>query len=222
MFYSNRRDAGRRLAREESLRRLSGPETIALGLTRGGVEVAAELAHQLGIALDAIIVKKIGSPGNPEYAIGAIAESGEPVVNAGEVRAFGIEEADLAEVVAEKRRQIARQRNLYRGGRPLPALGGRTVLLVDDGIATGLTMRAAVAAVRQAGARHVVVVVPVGPDSTLARFEREGVEVVCPERPLDFWAVGTYYADFSPVEDDDVVRLLREAGVGGSGAARAA
>jgi putative phosphoribosyl transferase len=194
-----------------ALQRLAGPDTIALGLTRGGVAVAAALARRLGVPLDAIIVKKIGAPGNPEYAIGAIAETGEPVINSAEARALGVDEAHLTATVAEKRREMNRQRDLYRGGRPLANLKERTVLLVDDGIATGLTMRAAIAATRAAGARHVVVAVPVGSPAALDRLKTEGTEVVCPEQPTDFWAVGAYYEDFLPVGDEEVTRLLREA-----------
>ena len=221
MPYANRGEAGERLANDGEMRRLIDADTIALGLTRGGVAVAAALARAAGLPLDVIIVRKIGAPGSPEYAIGAIAEDGEPVLNAAEVRALGVTPAELAEVVESKRREIARQRGLYRGGRPLADVRGKTVLLVDDGIATGLTMRAAISRVRSGDARRIVVAVPVGPSATIERLESEGVTVVCPDRPATFWAVGMHYADFSPVEDDEVVDLLRGAG-GAENASRAA
>jgi putative phosphoribosyl transferase len=206
MTYRDRADAGRHLARY--LKSYAGPRAIALGLTRGGVAVAAEVARALGIPFDAIIVKKLGAPLNPEYAIGAVAESAEPVVNSREVAALGISPSALQMMVDRQRAAIDHLRTLYRGGAELPDLHDRTVLLVDDGIATGYTMRAAVAAARGAGASDVIVAVPVGPAESVESLRAEGVTVVCPQQPEPFLAVGLHYEDFSPVEDADVRRIL--------------
>jgi predicted phosphoribosyltransferase len=206
MTYLDRTDAGQKLALH--LKSYAGPRTIALGLTRGGVAVAAEVARALGTPFDAIIVKKLGAPLNPEYAIGAVAESAEPVVNVREIVAMGIPDRALAQMVERQRAAIDHLRQIYRGGAGLPDLRDRTVLLVDDGIATGYTMRAAIAAAQAAGASDVIVAVPVGPADTIESLNAEGIKVVCPSQPEPFLAVGLHYQNFTPVEDADVQRIL--------------
>jgi len=209
MLFEDRRDAGSQLA--SALCEYAGPNTVVLGLTRGGVVVAAEVARALGAPLEAIITRKIGAPGNPEYAIGAIAEAGEPVLNEAEIHLLGISESYLRRAISEQEREIAQLQAIYRGGQPLTGLGGKTVVLVDDGIATGYTMRAAVEAIRRLGAASVVVAVPVGPRETIQAFRHVVDAVVCLASPEPFFAVGAFYADFSQVTDEMVERCLAEA-----------
>jgi len=209
MLFEDRRDAGSQLA--SALCEYAGPSTVVLGLTRGGVVVAAEVARALGVPLEAIITRKIGAPGNPEYAIGAIAEGGEPVLNEAEIHLLGISEAYLHHAISEQKREIAQLQAVYRGGHPLTGLSGKTVVLVDDGIATGYTMRAAVEAVRRLGAARIVVAVPVGPRETIQAFRRVVDAVVCLASPEPFFAVGAFYEDFSQVTDEMVKRCLAEA-----------
>ncbi len=209
MQFEDRRDAGSRLA--EALGRYAGPDTVVLGLTRGGVIVAAEVARRLGAPLEAIIARKIGAPGDPEYALGAIAEGGEPLLNWPEVHLLGIREDYLRQAIAEQRARIAELQATYRDGRPLSRLDGKTAVLVDDGIATGHSMRAAVDAVRRLGAARVVVAAPVAPADIAARFRGAADEVVCLVSPTFFYAVGAFYSDFSQVTDDEVRQCLAEA-----------
>ncbi|MGY1734099.1 phosphoribosyltransferase [Geodermatophilus sp. SYSU D01045] len=220
--YRDRRDAGRRLAARltDPARPPAvplGPDALVLGLPRGGVLVAAEVAAALGAELDVVAVRKLGLPERPELAMGALAAVGETVESVrsesvlarnpvGPAAADEVRRAELAEL---RRRQQA-----YRGDRPPPALAGRTAVLVDDGLATGSTMRAALAAVRAAGPAAVVVAVPVGAPDVCADLSVLADEVVCPVTPVPFGAVGRYYEDFGETSDDEV----RSALAGGPGA----
>jgi putative phosphoribosyl transferase len=211
MLFRDRVDAGRRLA--EKLRQESLPPDAAIyGLPRGGVVLAAEVARALNLPLDLAIVRKIGHPSQPEYAICALAEGGSLVCNERERAA--VDEAWFQATVERARGEIERQRKLYLGDRARVSPQDRTVVLVDDGIATGLSMRAAVEEAKTRGARRIVVAAPVMPSETADAFRRTADSVVAVETPDMFLgAVGAYYADFSPVDDEDVIRALnRDAG----------
>jgi putative phosphoribosyl transferase len=202
--FADRNEAGCRLARE--LPALERP--IVLALPRGGVPVAAAVALAIGAPLDVFVVRKLGVPAQPELAMGAVASGGARVVNENVLRDAGVSATVLEEVTMRERALVESRERLYRGDRSMPELGGRDVVLVDDGLATGATMRAAVAAIQAHGPARVVVAVPVAPAETVAVFEREGVEVVCPLVPREFASVGSWYRDFGQVSDEEVVRLL--------------
>lgn len=202
--FADREEAGRRLAAE--LPALERP--VVLGLPRGGVPVAAAVARALGAPLDVIVVRKLGVPVQPELAMGAVASGGVRVVNDDVLREAGVTPAVLEKVAARELALVESRARLYRGDRPVTELGGRDVVLVDDGLATGATMRAAVAAVGAHGPSRVVVAVPVAPAETVAAFVRAGVEIVCLHVPQTFLAVGSWYRDFAQVTDEEVIRLL--------------
>ncbi len=206
MRYHDRRHAGQLLA--EALTQYAGPDTIVLGLPRGGVIVAREVAKRLGAPLDVLIVRKLGAPGNPEYAMGAMAEVGEPRVDRSVLRQLGGDEAFLEREIAEARQEIARRQALYREGQPLPSLEGKQALLVDDGIATGYTMLVAAIAVRQAGASWVVAAAPVGSPEAERALRLHTDEIVLLQTPSPFYAVGLYYDEFSQITDEEVRAAL--------------
>ena len=203
--YFDRAAAGEALADE--LGQVAG-SVLVLGLARGGVPVAAPVADALGAELDVLIVRKLGYPGQPELAMGAIATGGVVVVNEGVVAELSVPLNLVAEVTAAERAELDRRERAYRGDRPPLPLAGRTVLLVDDGLATGASMRAAVRAVRAAGPTRVVVAVPVAAAETCRSLEAEADEVVCPLAPEGFRSVGGWYEDFSTTSDDEVRRCL--------------
>lgn len=208
-LFRNRIDAGQRLA--ESLKGYQGSDAVVLGIPRGGVPVAAEVARSLGLPLDVAVARKLGAPGQPELAIGACTANGGLYLNDDLIHDLGVGEAYLDREV-ERKRAEARDRELrFRGGRPSPALTGRIVILVDDGLATGATIRAAVQSVRRAGPSKLVAAVPVGAPESCASLRGEVDELVCLWEPDGFMAVGQFYRDFSPTEDDEVERILREA-----------
>ena len=206
----NRKAAGLALAEalQEYKRR---DDVIVLGLPRGGVPVAAEVANALGAELDLMLVRKLGTPGQRELAMGAIASGGSRVMNQDVVRTLNISEEDISRVENAERNELQRREQAYRGKRPWPALAGRSVILVDDGLATGATMRAAVDAVRQDGPSHIVVAVPVAPADTLGMLRKQVDNVVCLAVPEHFRAIGLWYVDFSQVSDDEVRRSLERA-----------
>lgn len=207
MPFLDRADAGRRLA--ERLRYLHGEDVVVLGLVRGGVPVASEVAKALGADLDVVLVRKLGVPSQPELAMGAIGEGGVTVINERVMTRAGIGPERLAELDRRERSELDRRSDRYRhGGTPVP-LTGRTAVIVDDGIATGSTARAACQVARARGADRVILAVPVASPEAVADLGRE-VEVVCLEAPHDMWAVGEWYKSFAQVSDDEVVRLLEE------------
>jgi predicted phosphoribosyltransferase len=185
-----------------------GGSPVVLGLPRGGVPVAAEVARALGGALDVFMVAKIGQPGRVELAVGALASGGVRVLNDRLIAAAGIGPAELDVLAALARAKLDDRERRYRGDRPPPRLDGRLVVLVDDGLATGATMRAAIAALRELRAARIVVAVPVAPASTCAALGPLVDELVCLHTPEPFVAVGAWYEDFSPTTDDEVERLL--------------
>lgn len=209
--FADRRDAGRRLAAE--LTRFSGENPLVLALPRGGVPVAAEVAKALGAQLDIVLVRKLGAPGQEELGIGAVVDGARPhtVWNEEMVRLIRPSSEYLE---AEERRQLAeleRRGALYRGDRPSPDPSGRTVIVVDDGIATGATVRAVLEALAEAGPHRQVLAVPVAPRDSLETLRRAADEVVCLATPEPFYAVGAHYRNFEQTSDAEVTMLLDEA-----------
>lgn len=208
--FPNRTEAGRQLAQE--LQKYAGRnDVIVLGLPRGGVPVANEVAKRLCAPLDVFIVRKLGVPGFEELAAGAIASGGVRVLNEDVIRAIPHADEALEVVTARETAELKRREQIYREGRPAPELRNRIAILVDDGLATGATMRAAVKALRQCGAAKIVVAVPVGPPDTCHEIEEQADETVCLNTPEFFQAVGQYYEDFSQTTDEDVRELLGRA-----------
>ncbi len=206
-LFVDRREAGRGLARRLSA--YAGREDAAvLALPRGGVPVAYEVASALGLPLDVFLVRKLGLPGHEEMAMGAVATGGARVLDSEVVRAYRVSEDELSRVTARERRELARREIAYRGDRPPLDLKGRTVILVDDGLATGSSMRAALAALRPLSPARVVVAVPVAPRSTVLALEVAADEVVCLEMPEPFLAVGMFYEDFRQTSDEEVRDFL--------------
>jgi len=210
MRFQDRVDAGRQLAR--ALQHHAGAGALVLALPRGGVVVGAEVARALDAPLDVIIARKLGAPGQPELGFGAIAEDGSVVTDPTMVRMLGLSPAEISDLARDELREATRRVARYRHGRPLPRLGDRNIILVDDGIATGGTVRAALRALHRAGARHVVLAVPVGPPDTIAALRRETDEVVCVLQPEDLRAVGAWYDDFPQTTDEEVEACLAQAG----------
>ena len=205
--YRNRTDAGRRLA--GLLQDYAGrPDVIVLGLPRGGVPVAFEVAQALHAPLNVFVVRKLGLPAHPELAIGAIASGGVRIVDQAALRRFGVTEEQLAAVAATEERELRRREGQYRGGLSLPDVGGKTVILVDDGLATGATMAAAATALRAQDPARLVVAVPVAAAETCAAFQGLVDDVVCGATPEPFHAVGLWYEDFSQTSDEEVRELL--------------
>lgn len=184
------------------------PQALVLGLARGGVPVAAEVAGRLGAELDVLVVRKVGVPWQPELAIGAVGPYDIQLLDGERARRAGVPPAELASVVARERRERDRREQRYRAGRPPPELAGRTVIVVDDGLATGASMVVAARAARSQGPARLVLAAPVGAPDTLARLADEADSVVCPYQPGDFMAVGQFYDDFTQVDDEQVLALL--------------
>src|SRR5213596_1766265 len=208
--FPNRTEAGRLIA--EKLENYAGrDDVIVLGLPRGGVPVAFEVARRLRAPLVVFIVRKLGVPGFEELAAGAIASGGVRVLNEDVVRAIPHAEEAIEAVTAKETAELERREQIYREGRPPPELRDRIVILVDDGLATGATMRAAVKALRQRGTAKIVVAVRVGPPDTCREIEQEADETICLRTPPFFQAVGQYYEDFSQTSDEDVRELLSQA-----------
>lgn len=208
--FRDRADAGRALA--GALQRYLGrPDTIVLGLPRGGVPVAGEVARALGLALDVLVVRKIGVPFQPELAMGAVASGGAVSVNHDVIRMTGVTAAQFERVRAREEAELHRREQVFRGNRPHPAVHGRTVIVVDDGLATGASMRAALMALRQLGAARLVVAVPVAPPDAAQRFAGACDEFVCVASPPGFAAVGQFYEQFGQTSDAEVRALLDRA-----------
>lgn len=209
MPFPDRHAAGRRLADE--LQRFAAHDPIVLALPRGGVPVAYEVAKRLQAPLDVLIVRKLGTPTHPEIAMGALASGGATVLNHEVLQLFHVSEEALRAETARAAEELARRAALYRGDRPAPDVRGRTVLLVDDGLATGATMQVAVEAVRQYGPARVVVGAPIGAREACELLGRKADEVVCAETPAAFRAVGLWYRNFEQTTDREVVELLAAA-----------
>jgi len=209
-MFLNRSEAGIRLgARLDQYKGRN--EVIVLALPRGGVVTGYELARALGVPLDVLIVRKIGFPSQPELAAGAVAETGSQFMNRDILAMGNLSEAALKPEIERQKREIARRVVLYRSGRGLGRLSGKTVILVDDGVATGATMKAAISALREEKPAKLVVALPVAPPETAEELRAMVDEFVCLETPRHFMAVGAHYGDFTQVTDEEVVELLRRA-----------
>jgi putative phosphoribosyl transferase len=209
MGFVDRADAGRRLAK--SLQHLRAEPIVVLGLARGGVPVAFEVAKALEAPLDVIVVRKLGVPFQPELAMGAIGENGVRIIDDDVVRVADVSASELATVEARERAELQRRTHQFRGDRPLITLAGRTAVIVDDGIATGSTARAACRVARAQGAARLVIAVPVAPPGWQARIGSDADEYVCLDTPSSFFAIGQFYADFSQTSDNEVVTCLEQA-----------
>jgi putative phosphoribosyl transferase len=208
--YRDRAHAGRVLARALGAY-ADRPDVLVLALPRGGVPVGFEVARALHAPLDVFVVRKLGLPGHEEFAMGALASGGLRVLHRAVIDRMHVPDEQIEEVTAREAEELARRERTYRQGRPAPEVRGRTVLLIDDGLATGSTMRAAVQALRLSGPARVVVAVPVGSSSTCEALRTEADEVVCAQRPEPFWAVSMGYRDFAQTSDEEVQRLLAQA-----------
>jgi putative phosphoribosyl transferase len=210
--FRDRRDAGRQLASRlgEYAHR---PDVLVLALPRGGVPVAYEVARELDVLLDVLLVRKLGVPGHEELAMGAVASGGVRVLDPDVIRAAAITPQELETVTAAERQELDRRERRYRDARPLPNIEGRTVILVDDGLATGATVRAAIAALKQEHPARLIVAVPVAPPETCAELRAEVDDVVCAATPDPFYAVGLWYDDFGQTSDEEVSELLARAAV---------
>jgi putative phosphoribosyl transferase len=207
MLFRDRAEAGRQLAT-----RLSDyadrPDVLVLALPRGGVPVAVEVARALHAPLDVFLVRKLGVPGHEELAMGAIASGGTRVINENTASALSISEEDINTIAAQEQEELERREREYRGDRPLPEVRGKVVILIDDGLATGSTMRAAIAALRQQQPAQIIVAVPVGAPETCMEFQAETDKTICARMPEPFYAVGLWHGDFSQTTDEEVRELL--------------
>jgi putative phosphoribosyl transferase len=206
--YHDRIHAGRVLA--ERLRAYKGKNVLVLGIPRGGVPVAAEVARRLGVDLDVIVARKLGAPGQPELAIGAVTANGGEFLNEDILRAVGASPGYLESARKEQMAEARRRETRFRGDRPVERIQDRVVILVDDGLATGATMRAAIRSVRKHLPARLIVAVPVGSEEAYAALQEEADEVVCASVPQRFVALGFFYQNFEPTEDAEVESILRE------------
>lgn len=210
MLFRDRQEAGQLLARK-LMKYANRPDLLVLGLPRGGVPVAFEVATALNAPLDVFVVRKLGVPGQEELAMGALASGGLRVLNDDVVRGLHISYRVIDSVIAKERQELERREHLYRGDRPALNIRRRTVVLVDDGLATGSTMRAAIAALRLQKPARIIVALPFGAPETCAEFQDEADETICGVMPEPFYAVGAYYRDFSQTTDAEVHSMLRRA-----------
>lgn len=209
-LFRDRTEAGRKLA--AMLPPFSAnARVVVVGLPRGGVPVALELARKLRCALDVFIVRKIGAPTQPELALGAIATGGVHVVNQELIDFLGVDDVTLERLVMREREELERREREYRGDMEPIGLRDATVIMVDDGLATGASMRAGLTALRNAGPLHIIAAIPVAPQETLAAIRRLADQVICMATPDPFYSVGAWYTHFDQVSDDEVRRCLREA-----------
>jgi putative phosphoribosyl transferase len=209
MIFQDRHDAGKQLVHLLAKYK-NRPQAIVLGLPRGGVVTAYEVAKGLQLPLDVTCPRKIGAPFNQELAIGAITETGEGVFNEDLITRLEIPEIYISHAIEIEKKQAQRRVNLYRKNRPNLSLEGKTVILVDDGLATGATMKAAIKSVKVAGADKIVVAVPISPPDTFQEIKEEVDEAFCLDTPIFFQAVGQFYEDFSQTEDEEVIELLSQ------------
>jgi len=205
-YFKNRVDAGKQLA--SALKPVS-KDALVLAIPRGGVVVGFEVAKALGAPLDVVITRKIGAPDNPELAIGAVAEDGTAILNDSIVRMLQVSKGYISEEVEKQKLEIKRRLLRYRGEVPYPSLANREIIVVDDGVATGSTLKAALMSIRKKGAKTIIVAVPVGPPDTVSQLNRMADHVVCLRTPEPFYAIGEFYDDFEQTEDKEVIKLLQ-------------
>ena len=219
-LFKDREDAGRKLA--ALLEKYRGEEALVLGLPRGGVPVAFQVAQALGAALDIWVARKIGAPTQPEFGIGALAEGGGIFMDHASIELVGASETEIMQIAEREKGEVDRRVRLFRGGRPPPQVRGRAVIVVDDGIATGGTARAALQALRKLGPKRLILAVPVAATETLSALQTEVDEIVCGESTPYLGAIGGWYEDFRQVSDDEVVELVRRGGPSAPGTKAAA
>jgi putative phosphoribosyl transferase len=207
-YFSDRVDAGKRLT--EVLADIVDKNAIILAIPRGGVVIGFEIACALDLPLDIIVPRKIGAPENPELAIGAMTQDGTVILDDKLVKYLGVSEDYINSESERQKLEIERRLRLYRGDTIQASLKDREVIIVDDGIATGSTMKAALASVLKSGAKKVIVAIPVGPPSTIAELESQGAQVVCPYTPEPFYAIAEFYGDFAQTDDNEVIELLKQ------------
>ena len=207
-FFSNRIDAGKRLA--DALKPIAFQEGVVLAIPRGGVVVGYEVAEALNLCMDVIIPRKIGAPNNPELAVGAVTEDGTVFLDDQLINYLGITQEYIKKESERQRLEIFRRMKLYRQDQPYPSLKNRDVIVVDDGIATGLTMKAALASVKKRGANCLTVAIPVGPSSTIKSLKQLANRVVCLFTPESFSAIGEFYRDFNQTSDEEVIEMLQK------------
>ncbi|MEN8233574.1 MAG: phosphoribosyltransferase family protein [Actinomycetota bacterium] len=210
MRYRDRSEAGSRLADALVTAAVVGPDerALVLGVPRGGVPVAAVVAEQLDADLDVLVAHKLGAPGNPEYAIGAVAEDGTTILDEAVVRQYGIPDDYIEREIRDQRLDVERRAQSLRGGRPAIPVGGRICVVVDDGVATGATLEASLRLLLSAGAERIIAAIPVGPPETIRRLSKIVDAVVCPVQPQTFFAVGGWYERFDQVPDAEVIEIL--------------
>lgn len=209
MFYKNRKDAGQQLA--EKLRQYTDEKPIILALPRGGVILGYEVAKALKAQLDVIVPRKIGAPSQPEFGIGAIAPNDVLIINEGAIKMLGLAENDLKELIEHETKEMERRIKLYRKDLPEIDIQDKTVIIVDDGLATGVSTKAALLSIKKMNPKKIILAVPVGPPDTTDRFRQEVDDLICIYEPIDFYAVGGYYEDFSQISDQEVIDLLQKA-----------
>jgi putative phosphoribosyl transferase len=209
MYYSDRKDAGQALVSYLEKYR-NDPSSIVIALPRGGVVVAYEIAQALQLPLDIISPRKIGAPGNPEFAIGAITEDGEGIFDENTIEALGVTPEYLKKTIEQEKQKAQQRLALYRQGRKPVNLAQKTVIIVDDGLATGATMKAAIKSIKARKAKQIIVAVPVSPPDTYREIEHIVDAIVCPHCPLGFMAVGQFYQHFAQTEDEEVIDLMQK------------
>lgn len=209
MMFKNRVEAGQKLA--DALKKFNNsPNTIILALPRGGAVIGFEVAEKLNLPLDIVVPRKIGAPGDPEFAIGAITETGEGIFDEMVIGAYGITESYLQNEIKKEKAEAERRLTLYRGPRPPLDLKNKTVIIVDDGLATGLTMRAAIKTVKKMGAAKIAVAIPVAPSDTVELIKKEVNELIYLLTPAFFGSVGEFYDEFPQTADEEVIELLKK------------
>jgi len=214
MIFRNREEAGRKLA--EAVKQFKGKDVVVLGIPRGGVVVANEVAKALRATLDIVVTRKIEAPGEPEYALGAVTQEGDVIMDRQAAESLGATPEYLDDQVRKKREEVRDRMQRLRGDGPYPSLEGKVVMIVDDGIATGSSVEAAVMSVKKRRPKEIVVAVPVAPKDAVESLSGEGVSVICLETPGAFLAIGEFYRDFNQVEDIEVKRILDENSTGRS------
>ena len=208
VIFKDRVDAGRRLA--EALSGFKGTNPIVLGIPRGGVVVANEVAKAIGGRLDIVVTRKIEAPGEPEYALGAVTQEGDVILDRQAAETLGASKEYLDLQVKQKKEEVKERVKRFRGDAPSPELGGKVVIIVDDGIATGSSIGAAVMSVRKRHPTEVIVAVPVAPPDALETLSEDGTTILCLETPVEFLAIGEFYSTFDQVEDGEVKRILEQ------------
>lgn len=209
MIFKDRKDAGQKLAAELSTYE-GQKDSIILGLPRGGVVVAYEVADKLGLPLDIVVPRKIGAPGNEEYAIGAISEDGKPIIDEEAKNMSGASEEYINQTMKKERTEAQRRIKIYRGKRKALELKGKTAILIDDGIATGHTMLAAISSVKAKGAKKIIVAVPISSGESLQKIKKETDKVICLSTPITFIALGQFYQHFDQTKDEEVIKLMKK------------